>query len=166
MKQVQLQLELFMLSVTIQAHALLQIVQKLVVITLLTDRKGQTWSTDAIVAVAIFIVVLMSFLFITGRSNNDKNLDLYADEASKIPELFARSQNDTLKFIDGNKVNIVKLNDLSLSDYDQLKFMLGINHDFCIHFEDDKGNVIFINQTYNITGIGSSRAKISNYSCS
>jgi hypothetical protein len=127
--------------------------------------KGQNWSFDAIIAVAIFMVVLMSFLYITSNTGNSKNLNAYADEAARIPDLFSRSQNQSLRFIEGNRVDTRKLNEITAMDYDTLRFTLGIQNDFCIHFEDDKGNVIFINESSNITGIGSPKAKISNRSC-
>ncbi len=127
--------------------------------------KGQTWSTDALVAVVIFMVVVVSFFYITGRSVDNKKLDDYADDAGRIPELFAGSSNSSLVFIQGNKVDVEKLENLTVLDYEQMKQQLGISSDFCIHFEDEKGNVIFINSTNNITGIGSPKAVIGNYTC-
>lgn len=128
-------------------------------------RKAQSWSTDALVAIGLFMLVLLSFFYITGRTSQSKKIDSIAEEAANIPETFATSPNRTLTFIEGNKVDRKKLEELSTLNYNELKSQLGIKSDFCIHFEDEKGNIIFINASRNITGIGNKKAGIGNYSC-
>ncbi len=117
-------------------------------------KKSQTWSTDAIVAVIIFTFVAMSFFYITGKSTEKKGMDEIAQEAKKIPDLFTQSGNSSFSFIENNKINIKKLENISTISYDELKRQIGIINDFCIHFEDENGNIIFINSTNNISGIG------------
>ncbi len=129
-------------------------------------KRGQNWSTDAIIAIVIFMVILLSFFYITGKSLLKKDLDSYGREAAMIPEFFQKSENESLRFIDDNKVDSKKLDQLVAMDYDALKVMLGVSNDFCIHFEDEKGNLVFINITNNVTGLGSPKALISNVSCS
>ncbi|MBI3034586.1 hypothetical protein HYY72_05500, partial [Candidatus Woesearchaeota archaeon] len=58
-----------------------------------------------------------------------------------------------------------KIQELSNTSYQALKSQLNIRNDFCIHFEDEKGNLIFINQTHNVSGIGSPKAAVGNFSC-
>lgn len=116
--------------------------------------KGQTWSTDAIIAVVIFVVVFMAFMYITGRSSESKKIDVFTEDASKIPDLFAQSKNKSFTFVEGNKINKEKLENLTSMTYQQLKSELGIKSDFCIHFEDENGNVVFINQTAGLVGLG------------
>ncbi len=117
-------------------------------------KKSQTWSTDAIVAVIIFTFVALSFFYITGKSTQKKEVDVVALEARKLPDLFSQSNNNSISFLTDNRVNVQKLENLSTFSYSQLKTQLGLINDFCIHFEDEDGNVIFINSTNNITGIG------------
>ncbi len=119
-----------------------------------TGTKGQTWSTDAIIAVVIFVVVFMAFMYITGRSSESKKIDIFTEDASKIPGLFAQSKNNSFTFVEGNKINKEKLENLTNLTYQQLKSELGIKSDFCIHFEDENGNVVFINETAGLAGLG------------
>ncbi|MBI2133717.1 hypothetical protein HYU11_03480 [Candidatus Woesearchaeota archaeon] len=119
--------------------------------------KAQTWSTDAVIAVVIFMLASLSFFYITGKSTETKKLDALAAEAARIPDLFSQSSNNTLGFIENNRINKEKLDNLTAIDYQQIKSQLGLINDFCIHFEDENGNVIFINLTNNITGIGNCR---------
>lgn len=128
-------------------------------------RKGQNWSADALVAITIFLVVLLSFFYITGRTSQSKKIDSIAEEAASIPEAFSTSPNQTLVFIEGNKVDAKRLEELSRLDYKELKRQLGISNDFCIHFEDEKGNIIFINGTTQTAGIGSGKAGVGNLTC-
>ncbi|MBI3051063.1 hypothetical protein HYY74_01260 [Candidatus Woesearchaeota archaeon] len=129
-------------------------------------RKGQNWSFDAMLAVGIFLLVIISFFYITSKASQGKKLDFFADEAGRIPDIFNKAQNDTLIFmVDGNKVDRERLENFSGLDYRDVKARLGIRSDFCIHFEDEQGNLIFINETANITGFGSSKAVVSNITC-
>ncbi|MBI3033678.1 hypothetical protein HYY72_00790, partial [Candidatus Woesearchaeota archaeon] len=112
--------------------------------------KSQTWSIDAIIAVAIFTVVLLAFFYITSKGSDSKRATQLADEGSRIPEIFEKSDNQTLNFIEGNKIDDEKIQELSNTSYQALKSQLNIRNDFCIHFEDEKGNLIFINQTHNV----------------
>ncbi|MBI2142495.1 hypothetical protein HYU15_03345, partial [Candidatus Woesearchaeota archaeon] len=82
-----------------------------------------------------------------------------------IPEAFSTSPNQTLVFVEGNKVDARKLEELSRLSYEDLKRQLGISNDFCIHFEDEKGNIILINSTSQTAGIGSSKAGVGNLTC-
>ena len=72
---------------------------------------------------------------------------------------------NVVTFIVDNNLDKEKLKEFAAKNYDEIKAELGLENDFCIHFEDDKGNVIFINSTNNITGIGSPKAVIGNYTC-
>ena len=129
-------------------------------------RKGQNWSVDAIIAVVIFTGVILSFFYITSVGSHGKKTDDFAREAQKIPGILSNSPNTSLNIIvEGDKIHPGRLENFTSLNYRDLKSKLGLRNDFCIHLEDENGYLIFLNETGNISGFGSSRAKVANISC-
>ena len=58
----------------------------------------------------------------------------------------------------------VKIGELKNLSYHELKSRLRMEGDFCIYFEDEKGNIVLINNSYK--GIGASNINISGTPCS
>lgn len=57
-------------------------------------------------------------------------------------------------FVDNDVVNIEKLRDFARVNYDDIKSSLDIKTDFCIHFEDEDGNLVDISPITGKKGIG------------
>ncbi len=128
-------------------------------------RKSQTWSTDAIIATVVFLVIIITFFSVlTGKAQSERVKEL-AEEGSKIPDLLTSYDNSSIAFIKGTVVDPDKLDEFAKMDYEDLKGQFGLQGDFCIHFEDEDGNIVFIGEAKKV-GIGSPRVTISGIACS
>jgi hypothetical protein len=123
-------------------------------------KRGQSWSFDIALAVVIFILTTITF-FAFSNSDNARKLGAVQSEAHYLLE-HAKAENSALQIIDGQEVDVVKLQQLALADYEQLKEESGISNDFCIYFEDEEGNVVPIDGH---NGIGSSSINVSDVPC-
>jgi len=123
-------------------------------------KKAQTWSIDVMIAVGIFIVVVILFFYIINQSKTTKTEDL-TTEGETIPDILISSEpKENLSAVVENIVDQGKLDELAGKSYEDLKKELGIKGDFYIHFEDEEGNIIYINKEEEIIGIGSGEVKI------
>jgi len=125
-------------------------------------KKSQSWSIDIALGVIIFMIAFFIFYGFLG-ANSDTKVGALRREASTVSQEIA-SQETLLSIIDGNEVNVSKLNELKNLSYEELKRMFRIENDFCIYFEDDRGYLVLINNSYK--GIGSSAINISGTPCS
>ena len=115
-------------------------------------KKAQTWSTDAIVAVTLFIFAAIILFYLTGPATTNKQSELLQADADKLPSILSSPQNSTPGFVRSARVDDGKLSRALNQSYDALKNSFGIRSDFCIYFEDDHGNIVPINGKI---GIGS-----------
>lgn len=124
-------------------------------------RKAQAWSMDLTIGVIIFLLVVSLFYVIY-----DKNTD------NNMTRLKLNSETIATKIIDDNKIGLIQdktiskerikeiLNDPSGEGYEKLKQELGVEKDFCIFLEDEKGNLVNMtffdddNNYWSYTGIG------------
>ena len=129
-------------------------------------KKAQTWSLDVMVATGMFVIVIISFFYIIQLASETSKADELLKEGEDIQDILISSKpEESLSIIVGRIVDENKLNDLAKEDYENLKNQLGVRGDFCIHFEDDEGNIIYINKSTNRAGIGSSRVVIGGIAC-
>ena len=126
--------------------------------------KSQAFSMDIMFAVIIFIGTILFFYAILDTSQDNK-ADELQNEASKVLK-DVLSKDSGVGIADGAKINGTKLEEL-LGNYSGIKSKLRIKNDFCIYFEDDSGNIVYINTTKskNYTGIGSKIINVSNIPC-
>jgi hypothetical protein len=106
--------------------------------------KSQTFSMDMMIAIGIFIIgiVVLLYLIVGNSSNVSEKL---ATDSEILPQRLMASDemsatNNT--FVVQNKVDLSRLNKTLSKDYDELKKELDISSDFCIHFEDENGNLV------------------------
>lgn len=125
------------------------------------DLKAQSWSVDIMLAVVIFIGSFFIFYTLFDQGSNSK-VDSLRDEAAVVIKGMS-SGEDTIRVVSNNEVNLSKVSELKNISYEELKRMLRVEGEFCIYFEDDKGNVVLINNSYR--GIGSSNINISGIPC-
>ena len=127
-----------------------------------TEPKAQAWSVDITLAIVIFMGIFLVIFALFNQGSVEKTKNLQQEAAIVIKQI---SGGDTsLRIVRNNEVNISKIEELKNLSYEELKSRLRIEGDFCIYFEDGKGNVILINNSYR--GIGASSINISGVPCS
>lgn len=108
-------------------------------------KNSQTFSMDVMIALGIFLVGIIVFLYMM-TGNNSKDLsDRLASDSETLPlRLIAPNEVSTTNstIVVNNKVDKERLNLTLFRDYDVLKREMDVNNDFCIHFEDENGNVV------------------------
>lgn len=124
--------------------------------------KAQSWSIDIALGVVIFIAAFFIFYTLMNLSPNTKASNL-KEEASTVVKQVA-SEEALLKIVDNNEINESRLNELKNLSYDELKRRLRIESDFCLYFEDEKGYLILINNSYR--GLGTQDINLSSTPCS
>ncbi len=124
---------------------------------------AQTISADALIAVALFMIAIIFFFSLSNDSDKGKEATGLKSESSKLVSALSGEKNSSDTLITGSKINERKLSELSKLNYSYLKDSLGVDSDFCIHFEDDEGNVI--NVSGNKTGLGNGLVVIGGTAC-
>ncbi len=129
-------------------------------------KKAQTWSLDVMIAVFIFIVVVIGFFYIIDMSSKPDEAEKLKDEGETVPDILISSETgENQSAVMEKKVDEGKIDELvekiqTKEGYENLKKELGIEGEFYIHFEDDDGNIIYINESAETVGIGSDQVNI------
>jgi hypothetical protein len=129
-------------------------------------KKAQTWSLDVMIAIFIFIVVVIGFFYIIDMSSKPDEAEKLKDEGETIPDILISSgtgENQSVvmeKRVDEGKIDKLVEKGKTKEGYENLKKELGIEGEFYIHFEDDEGNIIYINESSGTVGIGSHEVEI------
>ncbi len=124
--------------------------------------KAQSWSIDVILGVLVFMAAFFVFYAMLNTNQGAKVGDLKQDASIVVKEV--SSGDSLLGIVNGNEINISKVNDLKNLSYEELKRRLRIENDFCLYFEDDKGYIVIINNSYK--GVGASSINLSGTPCS
>ena len=125
-------------------------------------KKAQTFSTDAVVAVAMFITAVIMLFYLSGPVAENRQSERLQSEAEKLPKVLGSGQNISAVFIEGSKIDDQKLRKAVNLSYANLKDLLGMDSDFCIYLEDENGNIVPMEGK---VGIGSPLANLSGRSC-
>lgn len=124
--------------------------------------KSQSWSIDVTLGVIVFMAAFFIFYAVINSNPNAKVNGLKDDASSVISQI--GSQDSQLGIVDSNEINESRLGSLKNLTYSELKRRFRTEGDFCIYFEDEKGNIILINNSY--MGIGAPSINLSNTPCS
>lgn len=124
-------------------------------------KKAQTWSADAIIGVVLFVVSVIMLYYMAGPGSGGNQAQRLVEESEGLPSIIASEQSTS--FLKGSEVSNEKVQEVANLSYEILKEFLGIESDFCIYFEDEKGNIVPVS---NKLGIGSSLVEINGKSCS
>lgn len=124
--------------------------------------KAQSWSVDIALGVIVFMAAFFIFYSLLSANPNAKASNLKDDASTVIRQVAA--EDAPLRIVDHNEINESRLNELKNLSYDELKRRLRIENDFCIYFEDDKGYIVIINNSYR--GIGAPNINLSGTPCS
>ena len=125
-------------------------------------RKSQAWSVDVILAVVIFMGSFFLYYAIANSDPGSEIAGLKADANSVIKQV--SNEGSALNIVSEQEINLSKIGELKNLNYDDLKSQLRVDGDFCIYIEDEKGNLVLINDSYR--GIGSQNINISGVPCS
>jgi len=125
-------------------------------------KKSQSWSIDIILGVVVFMAAFFVFYALLNADQSSKAGNLKEEASTIIKQV--TSGDSLVRVIDGNDVNVSRLNELKNLSYEELKRRLKIEGDFCIYFEDENGKIILINNSYR--GIGAATINLSGAPCS
>tara|TARA_Y100000310_G_scaffold340439_1_gene436255 strand:- start:22604 stop:23125 length:522 start_codon:yes stop_codon:yes gene_type:complete len=103
-------------------------------------KKSQSFVTDFLVAIVIFVSSILFFFTLLDGGIEPKHLDLQ-NEAIFIAKSTSEQSSDIL-IVDNGQIDENNLLSLASADYDGidgLKNKLGVIGDFSIHFEDSEG---------------------------
>ena len=124
-------------------------------------KRCQALSTDVVFAIILFLFGFMVFFHLIFQGGDD--LKSLKKEGSLLPLKFMSSDNTA--FIVQNKVDSQRLKRLADMDYQELKRELNLKYDFCLYFEDERGNLINISKDAGKICIGSPDARLNGMSC-
>ena len=126
------------------------------------NRKSQAWSVDVILAVVIFMGSFFIYYALANSSPDSEVAGLKADANSGIKQV--SNEGNPLSVVSQQEINITKIGELKNLNYDDLKSQLRVDGYVCIYIEDEKGNLVMINESYR--GVGSQNINISGVPCS
>lgn len=126
------------------------------------NSKAQSWSIDVILGVIIFIAAFFIFYGLLNENPNTKS-DSLKEEASAVIRQIG-SESSLVRVIDNNEINTTKAGALKNAEYGKLKGTLRIEGDFCVYLEDEEGNLVLINDSYQ--GIGAQNIDLGSTPCS
>ena len=130
-------------------------------------RKGQIWVSDFVVGMLIFGLAGFIFFkayanFIFQRGGDFDELLIDAKSISNVmvytgyPQNWTEADVQRIGITDGtstiNQTKLRRFKNLSLTDYQRTKELLGVNHDYLIIFQEAQGNPI--NVTDNVSSVG------------
>ena len=116
------------------------------------NSRAQTISTDAIIAIVLFTIAII-FFFALGYDPSDPIERLERDSAKLSGGISCRGEGDEA-LLTGQKVNEDFMKKLASMSCEDLKRCLGLNNNVCIYFQDDEGNLVRLNESPEIYGIG------------
>ena len=127
--------------------------------------KSQTFSMDMMIAIGIFIIGIVVFLYLIVGNASRNVSDTLATDSEVLPQRLMASDEmsaTNTTFVVQNKVDAARLDRTLAMDYDTLKKELDISSDFCIHFEDENGNLVNLdtNSSYLRYSIGNPKLTI------
>jgi hypothetical protein len=113
------------------------------------DDKSQTFSMDILIALGIFIAGIVVFLYLIG-GNSEKDIgNKLVSESEILPQRLIAADDiskTNTTIIIGNRVDTLLLNKSISKNYTAMKNDLDMVSDFCIHFEDDNGNLVDLDE--------------------
>ena len=126
------------------------------------NRKGQTWSFDLIVAVVLFVIIVgVFYAFLTADSNEDKTEFLEDGALALLSEFNCEiAVNSSSCVVEDGVLNQSLLSDLGDMSYEDLRTQLNIPGDFCLYIKDGNGNLVPLQLSDTITGLGSTELEL------
>lgn len=110
------------------------------------------------IGIAIFLVVLIAFFYTLLSRSSTTSTELLLENERVQEAVVSSASLDPLTGVIGGVVDDEKIRNLTTQNYDDLKRQLGLRHDFYLHFEDENGRTLVIDDQH--VGIGSNRVII------
>ena len=134
------------------------------------QKKAQAWSIDLVIGVLIFLLVVGLFYATLTRNQSQDTTSIRIASETVATKLV---NDPETSIVENNKVSSKKLKELIKQikeEPDLVRQEFGIEGDFCIFFEDERGNLfpIFIDEDDGVDvyhGIGSDRINVTGISC-
>lgn len=111
------------------------------------------------IILSIIVIILFLIAIRIIKIYGSPNAELEKD-AEKLLNAITTGK---LKILNENQVDEKAVEEIMKEDYMKLKAKLGLKNEFCIHFENNNGELIKINGLQ--ASIGSSKVKINGVSC-
>ena len=124
-------------------------------------KKSQSMSIDILIGVIVFLAVFIVFYGILNPQQGSKAKNLKNDATTVIQQV--SSIDAPYKIVEKEEINESRFVELKNLTYDEIKRNLRVDGDFCIFIEDNKCNIVLLNNTY--IGIGSSIINVSDIPC-
>lgn len=125
-------------------------------------KRGQTFSTDALIAVVLFFMAAIMLFYLSEPAADSRQAGKLQRDSESLILALSSEQNTSAVFIKGAKIDTGKLDATVNLSYESLKNQLGVDSDFCVYFEDEQGNIVPIKGKM---GVGSPLANFSGRSC-
>lgn len=118
-------------------------------------RKTQTLSFDVLVAVGVFIAAVVVVLYLVSQPKGTRaTLEELTKEGETISSQLISTgaePSSEMAIVVKNRLEKEALANLATLDYKELKSVLGVSGDFCIHFEDEDGSLVDIDDRADVT---------------
>lgn len=118
-------------------------------------KKTQTLSFDVLVAVVVFLaaVALMLYMLSSGGGSRESLETMVGEGETISSQLISPSEQpgSSTAVVVRNQLDRERLAGLAALPYGELKSLLGVEGDFCIHFEDSQGNLFDIDSDPAVT---------------
>jgi hypothetical protein len=115
---------------------------------------------DEQIIMFLFLAFLVAVLFIIDAIYTSEETVMTEQVLKKL--IINDPSEEGIGFIVKERVDEEKLLTFANMDYEEIKDELGVDYDFTVYFEDEKGNLVTIGDKY---CIGSPKAKIAGVSC-
>ncbi len=126
-------------------------------------KRAQTWSTDTVAGVVIFVFVITIVFYFIGGQQRSQNFEEIKSESNALPGVLSSQNQENLSFVENSKVSKERLASFANLSYEEVKQKLGMKYDFCIYLEDEEGKIV--NITYGRPGVGSPSAVLAGAAC-
>jgi hypothetical protein len=120
------------------------------------EKRGQTWSLETYLAIAIFLTALIFFYSLTTVERFSSNVAVEVERVGK--SLITSEQLKDGQLSQGELAYFVNMS------CDDLKVLFHTNNELCIYFKDAQGNLI-TNASRIVYGIGCDSINISGKRC-
>ena len=120
--------------------------------------KGQIWSYDILIAAGIFVISFIFFYSLISVSSPKTITSSLTGDGNIIANAVTKQKHDSnITFVIDDTIDPLRLKRFSEQNYTSIKSNLGLKNEFCIHFEDENGELIEIGE---IKSVGSSNLNL------
>lgn len=103
---------------------------------------------DAIIAITVLVIAVIGFVvFTTSTAPERRTRTLIEENAVLANAIGAETLGSELALLQ-ETIDEQRVQQLANTPYEELKQELGLTTDFCIHFEDENGNLIDVGGVY------------------